>query len=146
MRSTKKLLGVGLLAGVVIAGGSAFTDSNTGVSASKLGYGSVSASGVDISQIKYVADTLDSSLLSKVEFLVPSTDLSNLTSEVTLSGASGVLSAASNATCVPTLLSTLNIASALFSGAATGDTQVVCTLSTEPTVASVTSVAISVHS
>jgi hypothetical protein len=67
----KRTLGVVLLAGLAISGSSAFTGSNAfsaGVDTQKAGYGSVTASGVAISDVDYNLLVTDASKLDSVDF------------------------------------------------------------------------------
>ena len=65
----KRTLGVALLAGLAISGGSAFTASNTMSQTSNIaGYGQATATGATVTDIKYATLTADHSRLSQVVF------------------------------------------------------------------------------
>jgi len=68
MRTSTKLVGALAVAGVVAAGSSAFTASNTGVDAANVGYESAVISGVAVTNVAYVVDPGDASKLSQIEF------------------------------------------------------------------------------
>ncbi|WP_024285453.1 hypothetical protein [Cellulomonas sp. KRMCY2] len=68
MRTSIKLLGALAAAGLVAAGGSALTANNTGVEAANVGYQSAVISGVTVSNVEYVVDPLDASMLSEIVF------------------------------------------------------------------------------
>ncbi len=72
MRSSTRVLGGLAAAGLVAAGGSAYTASNTmtAVAADHVGYGSVSVTGVTVSNIGYNVSSTDSSMLSTIVFTV----------------------------------------------------------------------------
>ena len=78
----KRTLGVVLVAGLAISGGSAFTASNT-LPTSTAGYGANTVSGAVVSDIAYVANSTDSSLLDSVKF-TSAEDLSGKTGSMTL--------------------------------------------------------------
>lgn len=66
MRTKSKLIGAAAIVAALAAGGSAFTDSNTGVSTSVAGYGTVTATGADVAAVHYNVDSSDLSKLSGV--------------------------------------------------------------------------------
>ena len=140
MRNTKKLLGVGLLAGVVIAGGSAFTASNdlSGVAGKYAGYGSTTVSGTTVDAVHYNASTTDPSTLASVDFHSTDSDttFTNATIQMTLRDA---------ADAVVGVYSCTHAASAgtVFNLLATG-TDITCTTSDSPAIASFDSVGLTV--
>ncbi len=71
MRSSTRVLGGLAAAGLVAAGGSAYTAyTATAVAADHVGYGSVSVTGVTVSNIGYNVSSTDSSMLSTIVFTV----------------------------------------------------------------------------
>ena len=68
MRKNFKLLGAVAVAGLVAAGGSAFTAANTGVTAAYVGYASASVTGVTVSNVNYVVNQTNPSKLSSIVF------------------------------------------------------------------------------
>ena len=66
MHTKAKIVSVAAVVAALAAGGSAFTDSNTGVSTSVAGYGSVTATGADVAAVHYTVDASDASKLSGV--------------------------------------------------------------------------------
>jgi hypothetical protein len=83
----KKILGVALLAGVLVAGGTAFTASNSLPATSTAGFGSSTVSGVTVSNIHYNYSATDGSQLTSVVFTT-ATDVSGKNVAVTLYNAS----------------------------------------------------------
>jgi uncharacterized protein involved in exopolysaccharide biosynthesis len=77
MRKSSKLFVAVAAAGLVAAGGSAFTASNSlpANDSGSVGYGATTVTGVSVSNISYNADTVDGSKLASV--VVTSTDLTN---------------------------------------------------------------------
>lgn len=105
MRKSQKLVGAAALAGLIVAGGSAFTASNTlpGNDTGQVGYGSTTVTGITVSNIAYTPDTTDGSKLASV--VLTSTDLTNAkdtTGTLTLTGSTGtVLTTEDCGTAVP---------------------------------------------
>lgn len=90
----KRTLGVVLLAGLAMSGAGAFTGSNTfssGVDTQKAGYGSVTASGVAITDVDYNLLTGDSSKLASVDFYTTDDITIGHTSKMTLRSGSTVV-------------------------------------------------------
>jgi len=81
MHMKTKALGAAAIVAAIAAGGSAFTDSNTGITTSSAGYGTISATGADIVAVHYVVDSSDLSKLSGVNVDV-SGDMSGSTMTV----------------------------------------------------------------
>jgi hypothetical protein len=82
-----------LLAGVAVAGAavttSAFTASNT-VPASVAGFGEGAVTGATVTDIHYVADTADGTIVDAIEF-TSTTNLTGKTSTVTLKNSGSVV-------------------------------------------------------
>ena len=68
MRKNFKLLGAVAVAGLVAAGGSAFTATNTGVGPTIAGHQSAAVTGVSVTNVEYVVNTSDASKLSSIVF------------------------------------------------------------------------------
>ena len=84
----KRTLGVVLLAGLAMSGAGAFTGSNTfSGTPDRAGYGSVSATGVTVSNVKYNTSVSDASQLASVVFTVEEDVTSGHTSTMTLRSA-----------------------------------------------------------
>jgi hypothetical protein len=66
MRTRTRLVGAAAVVAALAAGGSAFTDSNTGTSTSTAGYGSITATGGDVAAVHYTVDPTDATKLSGV--------------------------------------------------------------------------------
>jgi hypothetical protein len=77
MRNSKRILGALAVAGLVAAGGTAFTNSNSlpANDTGSVGYGATTVTGVTVSNVAYTADTADGSMLASV--VVTSTDTTN---------------------------------------------------------------------
>ncbi len=93
----KRTLGVVLLAGLAISGGGAFTGSNAfSGTPDRAGYGSVTATGVTVSNVKYNTLVADASQLASVVFTVTQDVTTGHTSTMTLrTGVDGVFSTTS---------------------------------------------------
>ena len=78
MRKNFKLLGALAVAGLVAAGGSAFTDANTGINDAIGGYSSADVSGVVVTKVEYVVDVANSAKFSSINFS-ESTDVVTVT-------------------------------------------------------------------
>ena len=68
MRKNFKLLGAVAVAGLVAAGGSAFTAANTGVDATIAGYESAAVTGVTVTNVEYVVNATDATKFSSIVF------------------------------------------------------------------------------
>ena len=68
MRKNFKLLGAVAVAGLVAAGGFAFTAANTGVEDAIAGYQSAAVTGVTVTNVEYVVDETDASKFSSIVF------------------------------------------------------------------------------
>jgi len=91
MRKSTKLVAALAIAGVVAAGGSAFTASNTMSQTSNFaGYGQATATGATITDISYTPLSTDASKLSSVVF-ASSTDVTGKTAKLTLKLAGSVV-------------------------------------------------------
>ncbi len=90
----KRTLGVVLLAGLAMSGAGAFTGSNTfSGTPDRAGYGSVTATGVTVSNVKYNPLATDASQLATVVFTVVEDVTLGHTSTMTLrNSANGVFS------------------------------------------------------
>lgn len=90
----KRTLGVVLLAGLAISGGSAFTGSNTMSQTSNVaGYGEATATGATVTDIKYTTNATDGTKLASVVF-VSSTNLAagvGKTATLVLKNSTGVM-------------------------------------------------------
>lgn len=89
----KRTLGVVLLAGLAMSGAGAFTGSNampSGSATATAGYGEVTASGVTVTDSKYLLST-DNSSVDEIRFVVSQGSLSGLTSHVTLTNSGTVV-------------------------------------------------------
>lgn len=73
MRKNYKLVGALAVAGLVAAGGSAFTASNTGMTDAKLGYGTSTVTGITVTTTAYNTSA-DHSTLTDITFTTPATD------------------------------------------------------------------------
>lgn len=90
----KRTLGVVLLTGLAMSGAGAFTGSNTfsaGVNTQKAGYGSVTASGVAITDVDYNLLAGDSSQLASVDFFTTDDITLGHTSKMTLRSSGSVV-------------------------------------------------------
>jgi hypothetical protein len=83
MRNSTKLFGSIAVAGLVAAGGSAFTASNTLPAAGVSGYGEVVSTGATITAVTNTMMTTDASKLASVAF-ASSTDVTAKTVKMTL--------------------------------------------------------------
>ena len=96
-----------LLAGVAVAGAvattSAFTANNTftGLDNNVAGYGELTASGVNVSNIAYTPAALDATKLDKVEFTVDR-DTTSMSAVMTLTNGGSATATNSASTCVST--------------------------------------------
>ena len=90
---TKRLIGAAAAIGVAAAlAGSAFTNSNTmPVSGGTAGYGSVSASGITVTGIEYVASTTDGSKLDKVKVSTADANATSMTGTLSIKDSGGTL-------------------------------------------------------
>lgn len=105
----KRTLGVVLLAGLAISGSSAFTGSNTYTgSAKKAGYGSVAATGVTVTNVKYNTDSVDTSKLATADFTVKEDVTTGYTITMTLRKSDDTV--LSTTTCgTPTVIDATNL-------------------------------------
>lgn len=80
------------IAATVVLTGSAFTASNTmPANGGTAGYGSVTASGVAITGVEYVASLLDGSKLDKVKFTTADADATSMTGTLSIKNSAGTL-------------------------------------------------------
>jgi hypothetical protein len=124
MHTKSKIVGAAAVVAALAAGGSAFTDSNTGVTTSVAGYGTVTATGADVAAVHYTVDGSDSSKLSGVTV--------DLTGDMTASTVTVKWNDGSQATC----------AAGTKDQPVAGETQFVCT--DEEPITGATSLAITV--
>jgi hypothetical protein len=90
MRKSTKLIGAAVAVGfIAVAGGSAFTASNT-VPNTVAGYGESTVSGATVTSIHYNTNPADTDKIDSVTF-VSSTDLTNTNVSMSLKGAGGLL-------------------------------------------------------
>ncbi len=90
MRNTKKILGAVAVAGLVAAGASAFTASNTLPVGSVSGYGQTVSTGATITTVTDTLVTTDHSKLASVAF-TSSTDVTGKTVSMTLKSGATVV-------------------------------------------------------
>ena len=119
MRKNFKLLGAVAVAGLVAAGGSAFTAANTGVTPAIAGYQSAAVTGVAVTNVEYKVDPADGSKFSSIVFTETTDVSSNHTAKLTLDKGTGTpavsdctISATPPATGAPgtiTCLTTANV-------------------------------------
>lgn len=105
----KRTLGVVLLAGLAISGGSAFTGSNTfsgGSDTRTAGYGAVTATGITISDTKYNLSTTDASKLASVDFTTSTDVTTGYSMKMTLRSGSTVVD---TSTCTAAALVTVPV-------------------------------------
>jgi hypothetical protein len=88
MRKSTKFLGTLAVAGLVAAGGSAFTFGNT-LPASVAGYASAAVSGVTVTNVAYVVDPADASLLTDINFVVTEDVSAGYDAILTINGPAG---------------------------------------------------------
>lgn len=134
----KRTLGVVLLAGLAMSGAGAFTASNT-VPNSTAGYGAGVVSGVVVSDVSYVANSSDSSLLDSVVF-TSDEDLAGKTASMTLRLTDGTIVGSAYSCSI----TQTGLVGGLFV-ALTSESVVTCsTAATDPAIASFQSVGLTV--
>jgi hypothetical protein len=129
-----RITGLAVLAGLIVAGGGAFTASNTFSNSTDVaGYGTNGVTGATVTNIAYTHLATDSSKLASVVFTL-STNVTGDTATAQLLNGSSALVGASPYACT---LGTWN--------AVSGSMTVTCATSDNPAIANVASVGLSVH-
>ena len=67
MRKSTKILGALAVAGLIIAGGTVFTEANT-VPTSTAGYGTSTVTGVTVTNVHYAVSTADANAIDSIAF------------------------------------------------------------------------------
>ena len=105
MRNSTRIFGALAVAALATAGGSAFTNSNTGVEAANVGYESAAVSGVAVTNVEYVVDTGNASLLSSIVFQETQDVSTHHVATLTINGPTSI--GADRITCDTTVANTI---------------------------------------
>jgi len=133
MQKSAKIL-VGLAAaGLIAAGGSAFTASQTIASGSKVGYGDTTVTGINVSDVQYVVSSTDGSKLDKIKFVTSDSAATTSTGTLTVRDSSNAL-----------VVSGLSCGNAVSDGEATPKYTFTCDPTTDPAALDVVKVGLTV--
>lgn len=92
MRFNRALFAAAGVAGLMAVTGSAFTASNTmPTNAGTAGFGSVTASGITVSGIEYLASTTDSTKLDKIKVKTADANATSMTGSLSIKDGSDVI-------------------------------------------------------
>ncbi len=136
MHKSIKVVGALAVAGL-IAGGSAFTASQTVASGSKVGYGDTTVSGIAVSDVQYVVSSADGSKIDRIKFV---------TSDSAATSSTGTLSVRNSADALVSGSASLSCGSGVSDGVAAPNTMYIftCDPSTDPAAVDVVKVAFTV--
>ncbi len=133
-KSTKVLVGLGA-GGLIAAGGSALTASQTIASGSKVGYGDTTVTGINVSDIQYVVSNTDGSKIDVFKFVTADSEATSSTGTLTVRNSSDAL-----------VVSSVSCGNAVSDGVAAPNTKYVftCDPATDPAAVDVVKVGLTV--